>query len=579
MKRRGSVGSGQRLGRVAVAAVFALFVIANIYIFQETRRAAASRAEREGAANPEHKQQSPPGQAPSSSGHGGGPDPSSNQGQLDVEFQASSADSHHLARSAGEVAASSKADIGSVDKGSPAFLHNRSVWPFDDLDDWLKATVDKKFWGPQVPVLPDGHFDFSHGTYDKDSIREAYDVEEQVFKQTGCNSINVPFLNSEDDGCVTYLTTMANWKMLKPLPMEFDQRTIKFEAVFHEQKLHDGQHRGGVHLVKSILKVPQRLFPNEAFSEVASYHADRVMQINRIPPTGWVCIPEDMIRRSVEQFAGTTETVDEFLQESGAANYSDWIEKDLFDYARDAKLFSHTSEHDGRRKCIFASIQLKVADVFHLLDSALKIPYKAHNDSWHRYFDLSGQRDADGRPSFAKEPFAPSLLHISELCTFDYAIGNGDRSPNKNNFVVGACTRKSECADRGHGKFYVYHPNHPTYVHLDQGMGFYGAPKRNPIKDSMLPKGKNEADAAPPTFCFFRAPLLSRFEALVQEEEVKGKKVSLFERMMWEILPKGIRHYVTERKLKQSADNMRAVLGLARRCLAQPSFAPYVLGP
>ena len=110
-------------------------------------------------------------------------------------------------------------------------------------------------------------------------------------------------------------------------------------------------------------------------------------------------------------------------------------------------------------------------------------------------------------------------------------------------------------------------------------MGFYGTPKRNPIKDSI------HVDD-PPRFCFFRAPLLSRLHALIQDtpladgdsNQKSKRRKSLFESQMWAVLPKGIRHYITERKLKASADNMQALLGLARRCLAQP-YAPYVLGP
>jgi hypothetical protein len=570
MKRRGSYGQ-QRLQRLAIGVGLIIFFSINIFIYSETHRV-AEKARRSRGGREE--------QAVNGSSSANSQEEVSASGVGANERRGSALGLEFASRHPSEASSSSRDAVlgagptpGSRSGSGPttgtrAFVHNKTVWPYADMDDMVRSLVDRKFWGPDVPVLPSGHYDFKRGVYDKPAVAEAYEVQERVFELTGCNNINVPFLIGEDQRCIEYLTNMANWKELKPLPMEFDQRTIKFEAVFHALRLQDGQHRSGGHLVKSIMKVPQRLFPNEAFSEVASFHADRVMQINRIPPTGWVCIPEDMIRSSVAQYAATTETVDEFLQESGAANYSDWIEKDLFKYAKDAKLFAHTNGGEGH--CVYASIQLKVADVFHLLDSALKIPYKAHNDSWHRYFNLGDGKE----PIFYTEYFAPSILHISELSTFDYAIGNGDRSPNKNNFVAGGCTRKSECADRGRGK-YVFHPNHPTYVHLDQGMGFYGSPKRNPIKDGIHAM----AASKPPTFCFFRAPLLSRLDELVVEAEGDdGKKKSLFERSMWEVLPKGIRHFVTEKKLKTSADNMRAVLALARRCLQEP-YAPFVLGP
>lgn len=453
------------------------------------------------------------------------------------------------------------------------YEYSRHTWPYEDIDSFLRKVVSEKHWGPAAAR------DASTGLYNTSGVEPqkvaAYALHNQLIERTGCDLLTVPFVSASDARCIAYLTDVKHWRVFKPLAMGYDQRTIKFEVDFDPFVAPDGTN---VSMLGSILKVSQKLFPNEAFSEVAAYHADRVMHINRIPPTGWVCIPVSMIRQSIATFGSTVETVDEFLEESKAHNYSEWVEKDLFQYAERAHGIS-TDPVSGQ-PCIGASIQLRVADVAHLLDSALKIPYIPHNESWFRFLDLAHKHDESDRPLFHKEKFAPSILHISELNTFDFVIGNGDRSPNKNNFVVGGCTRKRDCGNPRHDPFFLYHPGHPTYVHLDQGMGFYGNPRRNPIGESVSHHKKDES--SDDTFCLFRTGLINRLVYLHESVEGSGKTaVSRFERLMLHRLPAGVKVFVTPHTLKQCHDRMTKLLHLVERCnaLSNHRIRKFVMTP
>lgn len=466
-----------------------------------------------------------------------------------------------------------------VESAPELYTAAQDAWPFRDMDHLVERYTSRKYHGPNVTFDASGQLDLSRAEYVDAPFGEdwmlAYEHHNHLVRNTGCNALQVPFQPSHDARCISYLTNVANWKVLKPLAMGFDQRTIKFEVEFLTTV--DANNVSIPLTIGSILKVPQKLFPNEAFSEAASFVADRVLQIRRVPPTGWVCIPVPMLRAAVQQFGGSVETVEEFLEESKAHNYTEWVEKDLFEYVEKSRGFSTNAEGTP---CIGASIQLKVADVAHLLDSALKIPYVPHNESWFRYMDLAHHQTENGRPLFYKEKFAASILHISELNTFDFIIGNGDRSPNKNNFVVGGCTRPRECGNRHHDKLYLRHPNHPTYVHLDQGMGFYGSPRRNPIAEAVNrhKKSPDEED----TFCVFRAPLINRVAQLHEIVSGEGRDaVSLFEQKMTEELPDGVRHFVSSHTLKQCHDRMTKLLHLVHRCtkIENSRIRKFVIAP
>jgi hypothetical protein len=236
-------------------------------------------------------------------------------------------------------------------------------------------------------------------------------------------------------------------------------------------------------------------------------------------------------------------------------------------------------------------------DVGHLLDSALQIPYIPHNASWMSMYDLdrilvdpstvatlppseleelSGYEDyfagdgTDPSPVSTTPPpvkhqllryfhkrYLPSVVHLSEIATFDYVIGNGDRSPNKNNFVVGGC--KHRCSNslesyyphrkdkhgkkkKGKGRS-LKHTGVPNYVHLDQGMGWYPTMevRNNPIgkayhsyhKLQQQQEGDKNKKVEEFHFCLFRAPLLNRIRQLVKDHPVKAGR-SWFHHLMRE---------------------------------------------
>lgn len=460
-------------------------------------------------------------------------------------------------------------------KAVPVYSFDKEAWPFTDMDDIVARTIDSKYFGPTALSL--------HTQDNKDNSKHysLYKEHERFFDVTGCNLLQVPFDPESDEKCTNYFTNTTNWLELKPLPMEFDQRTAKFEVVYKPIA-------GSTIQLATMLKVPQRLFPYEAFSEVAAFHADRVLQINRVPPTAWGCVPESIVRNAVKKHGDSVGTVKEFLDDSKVANYQEWIEKDFFKYNIDMRWTENKKSSDAGtpERCFRMSMQLRVADVGHLLDTALSIPYKAHNDSWQRFLNIveNNEPKENGgpiRPSYTSKKFVASIVHISELNAFDWVIGNDDRSPNKNNFVVGGCRHKGQCADVvQHDK--LLHPGPPTFIHLDQGMSFYGKPKRNGMSRAI----RNESAA--PSFCVFRAPLVNRLEVLggysgkdlasVQadvsaqgswEKAVeKLRPKTVFHEEMLKRLPKGVRRFVDDHALRKASSRLHEVLRLVRRCLA-----------
>ena len=469
-------------------------------------------------------------------------------------------------------------------KPVPTYSFDKGVWSFTDMDDVVARTIDSKYFGPPLSLV---HSDLAGNNNDHQQHRKLYKEHEAFFDTTGCNIIQVPFDPMHDEKCIQYFSNISNWEELKPLPMEFDQRTVKFEVVYKPIP-------GSSIRLATMLKVPQRLFPYEAFSEVAAFNTDRVLGIHRVPPTTWSCIPESTIRTAVKKHGSTVGTVKEFLDDSKVANYLEWIEKDFFKYNVDMRWSEqsreNTPEGEVPERCFRMSMQVRVADVGHLLDTALSIPYKAHNDSWQRFLNIidvnehKNPNDARSplQPLYVSKKFVGSIIHISELNMFDWVIGNDDRSPNKNNFVVGGCRHKGQCADVvQHDK--LLHPGPPTFIHLDQGMSFYGKPKRNGMSKSI----RNES--AVPQFCVFRAPLINRLEelggysgedlkAVRAEMEAQGvswekalekiRPKTILQRELSKRIPKGVKRFVDDHALRKASGRLHEILRLVRRCLA-----------
>eukprot|EP00759_Apiculatamorpha_spiralis_P031358 PhF_6_TR33015/c0_g1_i1/m.48653 len=142
-------------------------------------------------------------------------------------------------------------------------------------------------------------------------------VYSTLLQETGCDVFTVPFNPTQDTACIAYLSNMDNWADLVPIKQRFDERTIKFKVKYKNP------------LLKAMLKVPQRLFPYEPAHEIGSFVSDRLMGINRVPPTVYIALPIDVIRNASKKGEKMV-LVDEFAKESKVNNYSAWLRKDFF---------------------------------------------------------------------------------------------------------------------------------------------------------------------------------------------------------------------------------------------------------
>lgn len=298
---------------------------------------------------------------------------------------------------------------------------------------------------------------------------------------------------------------------IEPMKQQFEQRTIKFKATL---RLRAGGSTGGSSTGPAtaaaaaggsedravptawIIKVPQVLFPIEPFAEVAAHHLDRKLGIHRIPPTSLVALPIAWIRAvSLARSERKMPMVNEFLVASSVKSYDEWIDKDFVAFLRhdvDGRYVADPQPHGANATLAWCSVQLFMREVQPILYSTLRVPYSKTNPGWHRWFDVN----------FAEYPVAVGpLLALSELSVFDFIIRNNDRSPNKNNFIVGACKKCWPRRPSGHV---------PTLVHLDHGMSFYGPNSHTVHNPLSKPKDKLK-------FCIFYRPMITRFQAMSRE--------------------------------------------------------------
>eukprot|EP01064_Diplonema_japonicum_P033721 TRINITY_DN672_c1_g8_i1.p1 TRINITY_DN672_c1_g8~~TRINITY_DN672_c1_g8_i1.p1 ORF type:complete len:528 (+),score=98.49 TRINITY_DN672_c1_g8_i1:53-1636(+) len=393
-----------------------------------------------------------------------------------------------------------------VEKKPPAEI-------FETLEERIEKTVQKSCsnFADLPPEAP-------HACYGAADIEEGWD---DLFEKTGCDIFKVPFDPQSDEKCLELISDPENWKEVKPMKQEYDERTVKFKATFKVDPR-----------LKVIIKVPQKLFPYEAMSEVGSYAADRVMNLNRVPPTAWVMVPVQTLEASAKEYGDSIKLIPRFAEDSKVTTFYEWVMKDFINYNRKKGLVTDD-------ELVGVSVQLFIADVRPLLSSDLAIPWVAHNDSWQVHLSPS-------QPFKAK--YSIGFIRQSELAMYDYVLGNGDRSPNKNNFVVGACRHhhtKSKC---GSGP---KHPGAPSFVTLDNGLMFMYEliPGRSPDGPNPLLKS---------SFCLFEKKLLARLKELHE----MGFSVELEK-----VLPKKLKKFITAKLLHRCDHRLSKLLEQLSSCI------------
>ena len=305
------------------------------------------------------------------------------------------------------------------------------------------------------------------------------------------------------------------------LPQKFEQRTIKFKI--YATPIGSGE-------VIFVVKVPQLLFRLEPFSEVSGYHMDRLLRINRVPPTILTQLPLEWFEKLAS--FGSSVVMVHALQSGGEpTGYPEWIERDLVNFVKGKQSLFNGSH-------VFASMQLWIEAVEPLLGSLFKAPYSKQNPGWHRwmnpeYFLVPGNYRGSRSVQLA----------LSELTIFDFITFNDDRSPNKNNFVVSAC-KKGGCR-----RFQV-----PTFIHLDQGMSYHSMS----MEHNAIGKPKNQKKS---TFCLFYSPLVHRIAC---SSWSTGDEWC---RALFTTLPSPVRANIGEHMLRSSCGRIPQVLRYLERCL------------
>jgi hypothetical protein len=359
-----------------------------------------------------------------------------------------------------------------------------------------------------------------------------------------CDPFAVPFVHVT--GCEALLRNMSNWLTIEPMAPKYEQRTIKFRVTVRNTLPTTRRvASGGLTTplgrlparVQAILKVPQMLFPTEPFSEVAAYSVERVLGVNRIPPTVLVAVPLATLMAVVDSKGGKVGMVSEHNDRK--LSWAQWVHKET----------------------VWCSVQLVIAEVTPLLSSKLKLPYSKAKPGWHRWFNPRWEGFAKLR---SKGPAVRgALLAVSELAMVDFLLLNNDRSPNKNNFVVHGCV-EGDCspwsdkdnAKRGSDRVDTRASLQlgATFVHLDQGMALNGFPHpHNPI-----------AKPANNTFCWFYRPLYERVRALVELHHSDEGKLGA---VMAAAVPRPVIDALGRRHVEQLGRQLTRLVAKVAKCI------------
>lgn len=261
---------------------------------------------------------------------------------------------------------------------------------------------------------------------------------------------------ADDTHCKRYLSDFNNVGWMHVLGRSpLVGRTVKLVLYYKEQGL------------KAIVKIPQRNFPHEAHSEVAAYEVDRLLSINRVPPTVFVYIAKSAMEAAFDN-ASQHETASMHFNSS----LQTFASKMFFSYV--AEEASALSRRNGDVIEIGVSVQLWMNDVHRLADTVFS-PATAEGGI-EKYFASSEKKLWRGK-SGGDNTTTDIVSEMASLVAFDFVVGNDDRTPAKNAYAIGGCRRY--CT----GSTPYRHNGPPKVLLIDQGRSLYfsGNPEDNPL--------------------------------------------------------------------------------------------------
>ncbi|CUG53605.1 glycogenin glucosyltransferase, putative [Bodo saltans] len=281
--------------------------------------------------------------------------------------------------------------------------------------------------------------------------------------KSGCFPTKADYFGS-DGKCVAYLKDLNNVAWVSVLGRaSLVGRTVKMMLHYHEPN------------IKAVVKFPQKTFPHEAHSEVASYTVDRVLGVHRVPPTAFTYFPLDRLRATLTN--ATAENTDPNMKSSLAE-----LSVELLEFLVQQGVGDLVRKADGSESLeVGVSAQLWMDDVHRLADSIMRdaavepqAPHHHNNNAPPSALALYFKKHSTSKPHEA------ALLELSRMLVFDFIIGNDDRTPTKNTFVLGGC-QGPHC---GPGRSaYRFEGLHPQIALVDQGRSFYfvGNPEDNAL--------------------------------------------------------------------------------------------------
>jgi hypothetical protein len=144
----------------------------------------------------------------------------------------------------------------------------------EDLEVVLRRLSARLQNGPGNPRAPDA---------------QTNDLRLQGLFQTPCSGSLPPFNPEKDHECLKLLRSTASYVSFRQRAKQEDESYLKFDVRIQPQPKPKGPAR--VPLVRAIVKPSMLMFPMEPQGEVAAFVLDRMLGLNRVPPTAWVCVP------------------------------------------------------------------------------------------------------------------------------------------------------------------------------------------------------------------------------------------------------------------------------------------------